>query len=401
MASMARILSGWSRVAGAEAGERLRRGSLGAVALTLFMTAFGGQWDVNWHLYVGRDWFWIPPHVLIYSGVAAAGLIALIVTGWYSLYGPTRTKGEWGLLGVRAPVGFALIGLGALAMVASAPFDDWWHRRYGIDVTIWSPPHLGGVVGSTVTLLGVLVESAVGPAGVLGDGKRREWLGPLAFALASAGLLRTGLFGNIPASQYTFWGDDYSFQFFGWHNPYLFPVLMSVFGAYVMTAAARITRRGWMPLVVLGLALAINRLAQWVADYGTDALARATGHAFRFGRYELGFSAEQMFLWPLAAMILPIVVSALALHLTRRMPDLPAGAIAGGIFGLALFVEFGVYISRSWPARQLPLPDSGVTPLSLGLCLGLGALSGLLGASLARAVTQLSTDSRSPLTHHP
>ena len=30
----------------------------------------------------------------------------------------------------------------ALAMLVSAPFDDWWHNAYGLDVRIISPPHM-------------------------------------------------------------------------------------------------------------------------------------------------------------------------------------------------------------------------------------------------------------------
>jgi hypothetical protein len=41
-------------------------------------------------------------------------------------------------------------------MVTSAPFDDWWHNAYGLDVTILSPPHavLGiGIAGIQVGAL--------------------------------------------------------------------------------------------------------------------------------------------------------------------------------------------------------------------------------------------------------
>ena len=27
-------------------------------------------------------------------------------------------------------------------MLVSAPFDDWWHNAYGLDVKIISPPHM-------------------------------------------------------------------------------------------------------------------------------------------------------------------------------------------------------------------------------------------------------------------
>ena len=29
-----------------------------------------------------------------------------------------------------------------IAMLVSAPFDDWWHNAYGLDVQIVSPPHM-------------------------------------------------------------------------------------------------------------------------------------------------------------------------------------------------------------------------------------------------------------------
>ena len=27
-------------------------------------------------------------------------------------------------------------------MITSAPFDNWWHEAYGLDVKILSPPHM-------------------------------------------------------------------------------------------------------------------------------------------------------------------------------------------------------------------------------------------------------------------
>ena len=39
---------------------------------------------------------------------------------------------------------------GAIAMLTSAPFDDWWHNTYGLDIVILSPPHtlLAGGIGT-------------------------------------------------------------------------------------------------------------------------------------------------------------------------------------------------------------------------------------------------------------
>ena len=45
----------------------------------------------------------------------------------------------WGL---RGPLGAFICAWGGVAMLASAPFDDWWHNAYGLDVQIISPPHM-------------------------------------------------------------------------------------------------------------------------------------------------------------------------------------------------------------------------------------------------------------------
>jgi uncharacterized membrane protein YvlD (DUF360 family) len=66
-------------------------------------------------------------------------------------------------------------------MVVSAPFDNWWHSAYGLDVKILSPPH-------AVLTLGIL---AVAVAGVLlvlaamnrASGPARERLGLAMFVI--------------------------------------------------------------------------------------------------------------------------------------------------------------------------------------------------------------------------
>ena len=57
--------------------RRLRRISAWFMLFFLFQGQLGATWDREWHAYVGRDWFWTPPHILIYSCVTGAGLIAL------------------------------------------------------------------------------------------------------------------------------------------------------------------------------------------------------------------------------------------------------------------------------------------------------------------------------------
>ena len=42
-------------------------------------------------------------------------------------------------------------------MIASAPFDDWWHNAYGLDVKIISPPHMVLAAGMIGIQLGTML----------------------------------------------------------------------------------------------------------------------------------------------------------------------------------------------------------------------------------------------------
>jgi hypothetical protein len=42
-------------------------------------------------------------------------------------------------------------------MITSAPFDNWWHNAYGLDVTILSPPHVLLLSGSIAIDIGTLI----------------------------------------------------------------------------------------------------------------------------------------------------------------------------------------------------------------------------------------------------
>ena len=45
---------------------------------------------------------------------------------------------------------------GAFAMITSAPFDNWWHNAYGLDVKVLSPPHVLLALGIWAIQLGAL-----------------------------------------------------------------------------------------------------------------------------------------------------------------------------------------------------------------------------------------------------
>jgi hypothetical protein len=105
--------------------------------------AVGIYWDISWHETIGRDTFWTPAHLLIQFGALLAGLAAMwaVLRATFQPSSPGR-RSSVSVFGFRGPLGAFVFAWGALAMLTSAPFDNWWHGAYGLDVKIISPPHL-------------------------------------------------------------------------------------------------------------------------------------------------------------------------------------------------------------------------------------------------------------------
>ena len=127
----------------------------GVIAVT--SSTIGGAWDVSWHRSIGRDSFLTPAHLMIYAcGVIAALICAYLI--FYTTFGRSQQlKAESvSVLGFRAPLGAFIAAWGGIAMLTSAPFDNWWHNAYGLDVKIISPPHTLLILGVRGVSVGVL-----------------------------------------------------------------------------------------------------------------------------------------------------------------------------------------------------------------------------------------------------
>src|SRR5438105_3378297 len=55
----------------------LRRRALWGLLLAKAVAGIGVGWDIRWHIVIGRDSFWIAPHVMTYAGVAVAAMLSL------------------------------------------------------------------------------------------------------------------------------------------------------------------------------------------------------------------------------------------------------------------------------------------------------------------------------------
>ena len=130
---------------------------LWCAALAVTSVTIGAHWDVSWHRSIGRDSFWTPAHMAIYACGVLAGICCgyLILTTTFRRP-PQLVASSVGVLGFRGPLGAFLAAWGGIAMLTSAPFDNWWHNAYGLDVKIVSPPHTVLMIGIWAVCIGSL-----------------------------------------------------------------------------------------------------------------------------------------------------------------------------------------------------------------------------------------------------
>ncbi len=139
--------------------------------LAFSLKLYGSAWDTSWHFKYFFDMF-SPPHNIDTVGFLLAW--ALIVYHWggteqaqrwvkrlpASLQGFTR---RWVLLerlGTERYMDVASLRVATIGMfvfLIAIPFDQLWHRIFGLDLTTWSPTHLALFAGTELVILGVLI----------------------------------------------------------------------------------------------------------------------------------------------------------------------------------------------------------------------------------------------------
>jgi len=163
-----------------------------AVSLAALLTIIGVLWDISWHKSIGRDKFLSPPHILIYLGAIFAGLFSGLQVLWNSFYRPAASKATlirvWRIF--YSSLGSLFCIWGAIAMLTSAPFDDWWHNAYGLDVKILSPPHTLLAMGMIFLQFGACVSICKYlNAGARGEAQVNMGVLRVLFVVSAASLL--------------------------------------------------------------------------------------------------------------------------------------------------------------------------------------------------------------------
>lgn len=126
--------------------------------IAVLSSVVGSVWDISWHESIGRDSFWTPAHMLIYLCGVLAGVTCgyVILSTTFQKNSPMH-EASVSMWGFRGPLGAFICAWGAVAMITSAPFDNWWHNAYGLDVKVLSPPHVLLALGMIGIRFGAMV----------------------------------------------------------------------------------------------------------------------------------------------------------------------------------------------------------------------------------------------------
>ncbi len=209
----------------------------------------GVLWDISWHSTIGRDTFWTPAHLLTYMG----GLIPGLTCGWLALkthfFGSIEERAAavtfWGF---RAPLGCWVAIWGTFMMLLSAPFDNWWHDAYGLDVQILSPPHTLLAAGMFAVNVGVLLLmlSLQNRSGL--ESARARWM----FTFTAGVLL---LMAAIFVTEETYPNQQHSSTFY-LHCAVPFPLYL--------IAGARASKMRWPATTIAGVYMGLTLVMTWL-----------------------------------------------------------------------------------------------------------------------------------------
>jgi hypothetical protein len=330
---MESVLTPQTRAAAPSRAEGALPWYLTACLLGSTSIVIGVLWDISWHATIGRDTFWTPAHLAIYLG----GVLAGVSCGWLALKttfggGEAERAASVRFWGFRAPLGAWMSIWGAIAMLTSAPFDDWWHNAYGLDVEILSPPHMVLALGMIAIQIGTLLMALAIQNRVPEPLRRR-------LSLASA---YTG--GILLTMVVTLFMEHSEFN--RQHGAAFYKIGSAAYPV-LLAAVAVAVRLRWPATTAAASFMAIRLLMTWVLPLfpATPMLAPIFN------------PVDHM--WPPPFPLL-LIVPAVAFDLLLRRFDREGGGRSGWLLAPALGASFtGLFLLVQWHFSALMLTPAG------------------------------------------
>jgi hypothetical protein len=212
----------------------------------------GVYWDISWHMSIGRDTFWTPAHLLIQSGGLIAGLssgfVAIKSTFWPSEREVGTSVRLWGF---RAPLGAWACIWGCFAMLASAPFDNWWHNAYGLDVKIVSPPHTVLALGIFAIMNGALLLS-------LASQNRAPEKARTQFTILYL------IAGGLIVMNFAIFLSEFSYRFLQHSAP--FYQFSAIFYPFALVGVARAAKHRWAATIAASIYMGVMLVMMWTVQ---------------------------------------------------------------------------------------------------------------------------------------
>ncbi len=211
------------------------------------------MWNISWHRTIGRDTFWSPPHLLQQAGAIIAGLSCgyLALTTTFAGDAEARAKSVRFWRFFHAPLGAWVCVWGTIMMITSAPFDNWWHNAYGLDVEIISPPHIVLASGMIGVELGAML-MGLGAQNRARSEKARRRLGTI-FAFAAGTIIV--MVAIMITEDASFPNDMHSSSFYK-ATGLIIPVFLVAF--------ARASRLSWPATRIAIVYMLISLVSIWV-----------------------------------------------------------------------------------------------------------------------------------------
>jgi hypothetical protein len=221
-----------------------------ACLLSVLSSVVGGAWDISWHESIGRDSFWTTPHILIQLCGILSGISCgyLILATTFQKDSPLRAYSV-SMWGFRGPIGAFLCAWGGVTMIASAPFDNWWHSAYGLDVKILSPPHVLLALGMMGIRFGTVVM-------ILAEMNRAhgEYRKKLEALLYIGFVFFFGMTVGI-AQEYTVRPFMHGARFY---------IVAALIAPILMAAIATVSDHPWAVTITTGLYTALHLAFTWI-----------------------------------------------------------------------------------------------------------------------------------------
>jgi len=187
------------------------------LALAMALVGFGGYWDVSWHSESFRETIFTPTHMTIVLAIVLIQVAAfcLLLKG---------KKSSW-IEHIKQNKSAKIAVFILLIPLIGGPLDEIWHTQFGMDASLWAPPHIIITFG-TVTAALLMVDMNVEQDTIL------------------AKLFRVLILGGILFTSVIFL-TEHEFPFPSWHASslrpfFVYPGFLTIFTLVVSLMAKRV-----------------------------------------------------------------------------------------------------------------------------------------------------------------